>query len=557
MNKLIIVFVIYKINLQNILHKLVMQLFKCFLRSGHSKIRYFVSFDQNHIQNLLKAQENINTSQNIDQWINYQIQLSNAYSIFPQENEKICSQSIFHKLLAVKQALDHGVQIEKQIIDQISQDNIHRKLIYQNYQNQEHPSGYGQNFNDILLQELLRMKFVLKKSKIIDRYITNEEFQEWKESIIRSIQYKVTKNPNIDDEIQGLFQLIEYYTGIILQAEQTGSYYESMDELLKTLDMVDKLKILIKQDDPNYLILLRYEARVCAHFSHKLKQTNINLCLKLLDRALKTYEKLNLQHDIEYVNMYRFYCQYYPFQYDLIDKTLKLHQHFDALENKYKNIGYQFTSIVLFHQQVMVNKTKFINEIKIIIEKDRNILNYDDFRLLYLINRYIDGFGLSQDELKKNIQQFKATTMEFLKVLALFLSHNELKIMAEQVNKANPDSKELNSMIILLNCLFTETNQFYPFIAKDKQIWDYVISLFKLCLEDENQQKIIDITLYIIKYCASDVHKYDYIINVVYIQQKLLKFLGLNHSFNEIKNYIITQGPQHQMKDKFIDLSIE
>ena len=43
----------------------------------------------------------------------------------------------------------------------------------------------------------------------------------------------------------------------------------------------------------------------------------------------------------------------------------------------------------------MVNKTKFINEIKIIIEKDRNILNYDDFRLLYLINRYIDGFGLS------------------------------------------------------------------------------------------------------------------------------------------------------------------
>ena len=42
----------------------------------------------------------------------------------------------------------------------------------------------------------------------------------------------------------------------------------------------------------------------------------------------------------------------------------------------------------------MLNKTEFINEIKRIIEKDRNILNYDDFRLLYLIVRYIDGFGL-------------------------------------------------------------------------------------------------------------------------------------------------------------------
>lgn len=50
--------------------------------------------------------------------------------------------------------------------------------------------------------------------------------------------------------------------------------------------MVDKLKTLIKQEDPNYLILLRYEARVCAHFSHKLMSNNINLCLKLLDRAL-------------------------------------------------------------------------------------------------------------------------------------------------------------------------------------------------------------------------------------------------------------------------------
>ncbi|KAM3136157.1 hypothetical protein pb186bvf_011779 [Paramecium bursaria] len=52
-----------------------MQLFKCVLLSGHSKIRYFVSFDQNHIQNLLKAQENINTAQNMDQLINYQLQL--------------------------------------------------------------------------------------------------------------------------------------------------------------------------------------------------------------------------------------------------------------------------------------------------------------------------------------------------------------------------------------------------------------------------------------------------------------------------------------------------
>ena len=42
----------------------------------------------------------------------------------------------------------------------------------------------------------------------------------------------------------------------------------------------------------------------------------------------------------------------------------------------------------------MIHKTEFINEIKRIIEKDRNILNYDDFRLLYLINRYIDAFGL-------------------------------------------------------------------------------------------------------------------------------------------------------------------
>ena len=41
-------------------------------------------------------------------------------------------------------------------------------------------------------------------------------------------------------------------------------------------------------------------------------------------------------------------------------------------------------------------------------------------------------------------------------------------------------------MILLLNCLFTETNQFYPYIAKDKKIWDYVISLFKLCLENGN-----------------------------------------------------------------------
>ena len=40
--------------------------------------------------------------------------------------------------------------------------------------------------------------------------------------------------------------------------------------------------------------------------------------------------------------------------------------------------------------------------------------------------------------------------------------------MADSIDKANPDSKELNSILFLFNCLFTETNQFYPFIAKDK-----------------------------------------------------------------------------------------
>lgn len=46
----------------------------------------------------------------------------------------------------------------------------------------------------------------------------------------------------------------------------------------------------------------------------------------------------------------------------------------------------------------MLNKTEFVDEIKIIIVKDRDILNYDDFRLIYLINRYIDGFGLAYEE---------------------------------------------------------------------------------------------------------------------------------------------------------------
>ena len=47
----------------------------------------------------------------------------------------------------------------------------------------------------------------------------------------------------------------------------------------------------------------------------------------------------------------------------------------------------------------MLNTTEFVSEIKIIIEKHRDILNYDDFRLIYLINRYIDGFGLELKEL--------------------------------------------------------------------------------------------------------------------------------------------------------------
>ena len=44
-----------------------------------------------------------------------------------------------------------------------------------------------------------------------------------------------------------------------------------------------------------------------------------------------------------------------------------------------------------------------VNEIKTIIEKHRDVLNREDFRIVYLINIYTAGFGKDVDAIFKNV----------------------------------------------------------------------------------------------------------------------------------------------------------